>query len=46
MTTTTQNHCPLTYCDPHECGWRAGDASCEWDDQAITMAGTENEDDA
>lgn len=46
--TTTQNHCPLAYCDPHECGWRAGDTSCEWNDQAITMTRTDtgDEDDA
>lgn len=46
MPTNTQNHCPLPYCDPHECGWRAGDTSCEWTDQAITTTGDTDEDEA
>lgn len=39
--------CPLAYCDPEQCGWRHGDSSCEWNDQAIdtTGSGTGAEDD-
>lgn len=36
MTTTP---CPLAHCDPVQCGWRASDASCEWQDQAIDTTG-------
>lgn len=35
----TTSSCPLTYCDPEQCGWRAGDISCEWQDQAIDTTG-------
>lgn len=45
MKNTTNTRCPLPYCDPHECGWRAGDTSCEWTDQAIDTTGTTDEDD-
>lgn len=31
--------CPLRHCDPDQCGWRASDISCEWQDQAIDTSG-------
>jgi len=36
--------CPLAYCDPEQCGWRAGDTSCEWQDEAIDTTGTAEDD--
>lgn len=44
-TTTNQNHCPLGYCDPHQCGWRAGDDTCDWVEEALRQ-GTITEDEA
>lgn len=35
--------CPLAHCDPAQCGWRASDISCEWQDQAIDTTGTEDD---
>jgi hypothetical protein len=35
--------CPLTHCDPIQCGWRAGNISCEWQDQAIDTTGAEDD---
>lgn len=37
--------CPLAYCDPSGCGWRAPAVSCEWQDDAIDTTGTDVEDD-
>lgn len=38
--------CPLSYCDPEQCGWRAPAVSCEWQDQAIDTTGSaDGEDD-
>lgn len=42
---TNTNNCPLAYCDPHECGWRAGDSSCEWADEAIDTTGADTDED-
>lgn len=37
--------CPLAYCDPGDCGWRAKDSSCTWQDEAIDITGNDVEDD-
>jgi hypothetical protein len=33
--------CPLAYCDPEQCGWRAHSTTCEWQDQAIDTSGND-----
>lgn len=43
MTRTTQHSCPLAYCDPQGCGWRSGDDTCDWVEEALVQ-GTITED--
>lgn len=45
VSTTSSNPCPLSYCDPDQCGWRASDISCTWQDEAIDTTGSDTEDD-
>lgn len=39
----TPHRCPLDYCDPWSCGWRKGDDTCDWVEEALAR-GTITED--
>lgn len=45
-TTEHHNHCPLSYCDPHACGWRAGHDTCDWVENALRQGAITEDDDA
>ena len=44
MAPLSTSPCPLAYCDPGDCGWRAKDSSCTWQDEAIDTTGDVEDD--